>query len=117
MDTHYDCVKGTLKISMETYITSTVERFENFDLSAGVPFRELVGCLLWVTLCVMGPELLRVKDLARLCNSYTPADYAQALKVLRRVSDRKQHGLIFHRGSAGRELVPSATPHCDIWSK
>jgi hypothetical protein len=109
MDTHYDCVKGILKISMETYITSTVERFENFDLSAGVPFRELVGCLLWVTLCVMGPELLRVKDLARLCNSYTPADYTQALKVLRRVSDRKQHGLLFHRGSAGRELVPSST--------
>jgi hypothetical protein len=109
MDTHYDLEKGMLKISMETYIDMTVERFEGFDLSAGVPFRELVGCLLWVTLCVMGPELLRVKDLARRCNSYTPEDYKQALKVLRRVSDRKQHGLVFFRDSAGKEIIPSSS--------
>jgi hypothetical protein len=109
MDTHYDLEKGMLKISMETYITMMVERFEQFDLSAGVPFRELVGSLLWVTLCVMGPELLRVKDLARRCNSYTPDDYKQALKVMHRVSDRKNHGLIFSRGSAGKEVVPSSS--------
>ena len=109
MDTYYDKANGLLKISMETYIDSTVARFENFDLSAGVPFRELVGCLLWVTLCVMGPELLRVKDLARLCNSYTPDDYAKALKVLARVSVRKFQGLVFRRESAGRELIPSST--------
>jgi hypothetical protein len=109
MDTFYDLPKGLLKISMETYIDQTVERFEVFDLSAGVPFRELVGCLLWVTLCVMGPELLRVKDLARRCNSYTPDDYKQALKVLRRVSDRKTHGLVFIRGSAGKELIPASS--------
>jgi hypothetical protein len=109
MDTYYDRANGLLKISMETYIDSTVARFENFDLSSGVPFRELVGCLLWVTLCVMGPELLRVKDLARLCNSYTPEDYTRALKVLRRVSARKYQGLIFRRGSAGKELIPSST--------
>jgi hypothetical protein len=109
MDTYYDLPKGLLKISMETYIDQTVERFENFDLSAGVPFRELVGCLLWVTLCVMGPELLRVKDLARRCNSYTPDDYKQALKVLGRVSDRKHHGLVFNRGSARKELVPASS--------
>ncbi len=109
MDTFYDFKEGMLKISMETYIDQTVERFENFDLSAGVPFRELVGCLLWVTLCVMGPELLRVKDLARRCNSYTPDDYKQALKVLYRVSDRKHHGLVFTRGFAGKELIPSCS--------
>jgi hypothetical protein len=109
MDTYYDLANGVLKISMETYIDSTVARFDNFDLSAGVPFRELVGCLVWVTLCVMGPELLRVKDLARLCNSYTLDDYAQALKVLRRVSDRKHQGLVFHRGSADKELIPSSS--------
>jgi hypothetical protein len=107
MDTYYDKANGLLKISMETYIDSTMARFDNFDLSAGVSFRELVGCLLWVTLCVMGPELLRVKDLARLCNSYTPDDYVQALKVLRRVSARKYQGLFFRRGSAGKELIPS----------
>jgi hypothetical protein len=94
---------------METYIDQTVERFANFNSSSGVPFRELVGRLLWVTLCVMGPELLRVKDLARRCNSYTPGDYKHALKVFRRVSDRKHHGLVFTRGSAGKELTPSSS--------
>jgi hypothetical protein len=65
MDTLYNYEQGYLKLSMTTYIETTVARFESFDLSCGVPFRELVGCLLWVTLCVLGPELLRVKDLAR----------------------------------------------------
>jgi hypothetical protein len=50
-----------------------------------------------------------VKDLARRCNSYTPEDYKQALKVLRRVSDRKQHGLVFFRDSAGKEIIPSSS--------
>jgi len=65
MDTIYDVKKGYLKLHMETYIVSIHERFHSFDLSRGVPFREIVGCLLWVCLCVMGPELLRVKDLVR----------------------------------------------------
>jgi hypothetical protein len=43
----------------------------------------LIGCLLWVTLCVMGPELLRVKDLARRSNRYEVEDYQDALAVLR----------------------------------
>jgi hypothetical protein len=64
MDTLYDLGNGRLKLHMETYITQTYERFINFDLSHGVPFREIVGCLLWICLCVMGPELLRAKDLA-----------------------------------------------------
>jgi hypothetical protein len=65
MDTVYERDHGYLKISMETYITTTVDRFALFDTSRGVPFRELVGCLMWIKLCVMGPELIRVKDLAR----------------------------------------------------
>jgi hypothetical protein len=71
MDTYYDIKQGYLKLHMETYITSTYERFNGFDLTRGVPFREIVGCLLWICLCVMGPELLRVKDLARRSNVYT----------------------------------------------
>jgi hypothetical protein len=67
---------------MSTYIKSTVERFQDFDLSQGLPYRELVGSLLWIVLCVMGPELLRVKDLAKRSNFYTVEDYKDALRVL-----------------------------------
>ena len=58
MDTCYRRERGILKLSMESYISTTVERFKSFGTSRGYPYRELVGCLLWVTLCVMGPELL-----------------------------------------------------------
>jgi hypothetical protein len=107
MDTFYDRPLGILKISMESYIGNTVERFEHFDLSRGFPYRELVGCLLWITLCVMGPELLRVKDLARRSNSYNEDDYFEALAVLRRIALRREHGIVIRRGAAGNEIVPS----------
>jgi hypothetical protein len=107
MDTFYDRPRGFLKISMASYIANTVERFESFDLSRGFPFREIVGCLLWITLCVMGPELLRAKDLARRSNSYGEEDYFAALDVLRRISLRREHGIVIRRGGAGREIVPS----------
>jgi hypothetical protein len=108
MDTWYDRPAGFLKLSMESYIQTTVERFQDFNLSHGFPYRELVGCLLWITLNVMGPELLRVKDLARKSNSFDGEDYAVALKLLFRISARKGSGIIISRGAAGRELVPSA---------
>jgi hypothetical protein len=108
MDTVYQYDAGYLKLSMTTYIEATVARFEEFDLSCGVPFRELVGCLLWITLCVLGPELLRVKDLARRSNSYTTKDYQDGLKVLKRISDRKLHGIVIYRNAATRELLPSS---------
>jgi hypothetical protein len=109
MDTIYDLKKGYLKLHMETYIVSIHERFHAFDLSSGVPFREIMGCLLWVCLCVMGPELLRVKDLARLSNDYTEADFKSALKVLDRIYLRRTHGIVIVRGGAVTELVPSST--------
>ena len=109
MDTFYCRERGILKLSMESYISTTMERFENFDTSRGHPYRELVGCLLWVTLCVMGPELLRVKDLARRANKYTEDDYREALKVLKRVNARKEYGIVIARGAAGKELVPSSS--------
>jgi hypothetical protein len=107
MDTMYHRDEGYLKFTMTTYIDATVARFHQFDLSCGVPFRELVGCLLWITLCVMGPELLRVKDLARRSNNYTQADYQDGLKVLARISERKFHGIVFFRNAATRELLPA----------
>ena len=107
MDTMYDVEKGYLKIHMETYINMTKERFFNFDTSRGIPYREIVGCLLWVCLCVMGPELLRVKDLARRSNDYTLKDFKEALKVLDRMYERRTHGIIIMRGGAGSELTPS----------
>jgi hypothetical protein len=109
MDTCYQRERGIMKLSMENYIVTTVERFKTFDTSRGYPYRELVGCLLWITLCVMGPELLRVKDLARRSNEYTEGDYREALKVLKRVNARKEYGIVIARGAAGKELVPSSS--------
>ena len=96
---------------MTTYIQSTLERFQEFDLSKGVPYRELVGSLLWIVLCVMGPELLRVKDLANRSHKYTLEDYNDAIKTLHRIVSLKQFGIIFRRGAAGREYVPANTRH------
>jgi hypothetical protein len=107
MDTVYNWKEGYLKIHMETYIIATKERFKDFDTSRGVPFREIVGCLLWICLCVMGPELLRVKDLARRSNDYTAQDFKDALKVLDRIYDKRSYGIVIVRGGAGSELVPS----------
>ena len=109
MNVSYDLVLGELKLSMTSYIETTMERFRNFDLSQGFPYRELVGCLLWVTLNVMGPELLRVKDLARLSNSFGEQEYLVAMKVLKRVFVRRHHGIMIFRHAAGRELVPSSS--------
>jgi hypothetical protein len=108
MDTTYDSNLGVLKLSMTNYIETTVERFKGFDLSQGFPFRELIGCLLWITLNVMGPELLvlRTKDLARLSNSYTEESYNTALKVLQRIYVRRHHGIVILRHAAGKEVVP-----------
>jgi hypothetical protein len=109
MDTLYDAKKGYLKLHMETYIASIHERFHGFDVTKGFPFREIVGCMLWVCLNVMGPELLRVKDLARRSNEYTGDDYREALKVLNRIYARRTHGIVILRGAAGTEIIPSAT--------
>ncbi len=114
MDTTYNIDKWYLKLHMETYIVSIYERFHSFDLSKGVPFREIVGCLMWICLCIMGPELLRVKDLARLSNCYTKDDFQSALKVLDRVYARRTHGIVIVRGGAGSEIIPSSTR---VWAQ
>ena len=87
----------------------SMERFQNFDTTMGVPFREIVGSLLWIVLNIIGPELLRVKDLARRSNDFTPDDYADALKVLQRVYERRHCGIIYRRGGTGKEYVPSSS--------
>jgi hypothetical protein len=109
MDTSYDLSAGILTMQMTTYIKQTIERFQNFDLAQGVPYRELVGSLLWIVLCIMGPELLRVKDLARRSNNFTPQDYQDALQVLHRIDERKDCGIIYRRGAAGKERIPSSS--------
>jgi hypothetical protein len=108
MDTCYQRENGIMKLSMESYISTTMDRFRDFDTSQGYPYREVVGCLLWVTLCVMGPELLRVKDLARRSNEYTAVDYKEAMKVLKQIFSRREHRIVITRGAAGKELVPSS---------
>ncbi len=69
MDVDYDLANGILKMPMKTYlIETTMQRFQDFDTTQGVPYHEIVGSLLWITLCIMGPDLLRVKDSARRSN-------------------------------------------------
>jgi hypothetical protein len=108
MDTCYQRNRGIMKLSMESYVSNTMDRFRAFDTSRGYPYREIVGRLLWITLCVMGPELLRVKDLARRSNDYNAADYQVALKLLIRIYDRREHGIVLTRGAAGKESAPSS---------
>jgi hypothetical protein len=109
MDVDYDLNSGVLKMHMGTYIEATAQRFKDFDLSAGIPYRELVGSLLWIVLCVLGTELLRVKDLAKRCNKYVLEDYNDALKVLDRIVLSKHYGILFRRGGANKEFIPSKT--------
>ena len=70
-----------------------------------------MGSLLWIVLCVMGPELLRVKDLAKRSHKYTLEDYNDAVKTLHRIVSLKQFGIIFRRGAAGSEYIPANTRH------
>jgi hypothetical protein len=107
MDVEYNVDNGILKMHMKTYIEATLQRFQNFDLSQGVPFREITGSLLWIVFCVMGTELLRVKDLARRSNDFDENDYKDALKVLSRIAERKDYGILYKRGGAGNEYVPA----------
>ncbi len=109
MDVSYDREQGLLKMGMQTYIQSTLDRFTNFDVSRGPPYREIVGCLLWIVLCVVGPELVRVKDLARRSNNPTLLDYHDAFKVLKRIWKRRDVAIIYHRHGAQHEIVPSQT--------
>ncbi len=78
-------------------------------MSKGIPYRELVGSLLWRVLCVLGTELLRVKDLARRSNNFTADDYNDALSVLDRIQLQKDFGIIFRRSGAGHEYIPACT--------
>jgi hypothetical protein len=84
-----------------------MDRFAAFDLTLGVPYREIVGCLLWIVLWVVGPELVCVKDLAKRCNTPTLVDYNEAFKVLKRIYKSRSAVIIFKRGYAGREIVRS----------
>ena len=54
MDMLHDKPRGALRLHMGTYIRETVARFEDCDLSTGVPYREIVGCLLWACGCCHG---------------------------------------------------------------
>ncbi len=59
-----------------------------------------MGCLLWIVLCVVGPELIRVKDLARRSNAPTTEDYFLAVKALKRIAKRQDAVIQYRRSSA-----------------
>jgi hypothetical protein len=50
-----------------------------------------------------------VKDLARRANRFTPQDYQDALQVLHRIDERKDCGIIYRHGAAGKERIPSSS--------
>ena len=106
IDVEYRQAEGWLKFSMTTYIAETIARFQEADTSAGFPYRELVGCLLWIA-NVQGTVMMRIKDLARHCNSFGAVEYAAALRVLFRLDPKM--GIIFRKGGAYREAVPQLT--------
>jgi hypothetical protein len=58
---------------------------------------------------VVGPELIRVKDLARRSNAPTTEDYFLAVKALKRIAKRQDAVIQYRRSSAGRELIPLQT--------
>jgi len=80
--------------------------FEDCDLSTGVPYREIVGCLLWACGCCHGADLMRVKALASKCNDFTPDDFVTAMKVLYRLRARGEQGIAFKKGGAHCMRVP-----------
>jgi len=100
MDMVHDKPGGVLTLHMGTYIRETVSRFEDCDLSTGVPYREIVGCLLWACGCCHGADLMRVKALASKCNDFTPDDFVKAMKVLYRLRARGEQGIAFKKGGA-----------------
>jgi hypothetical protein len=109
LDVAYDRQVGKLTFSMGTYIKQAIERFAMADLSKGLPYRNLVGCLMWIACSVFGTILVRVKELARHCNAYTEKEYQLALKLLHSLDPST--GIIFLRGGAYHERVPQLTRH------
>jgi len=103
---------GKLTFSMGTYIKQAIERFAMADLSKGLPYRNLVGCLMWIACSVFGTILVRVKELARRCNAYTEKEYQLALKLLHSLDPST--GITFLRGGAYHERVPQLTRHGSV---
>ncbi len=95
-----------MSMGMATYISATMERVSNVDIALGCPYREIVRCLLWIVLCDNGPDLVRVKHLAKPCNAPSLLDYQDAVKFLKGLFKRLWKDF-FKRGYAGRELIPS----------
>jgi hypothetical protein len=85
------------------------------DLSKGLPYRNLVGCLMWIACSVFGTILVKVKELARHCNAYTEKEYNLALKLLHSLDPST--GIVFLRGGAYRERVPQLSRNGDSDSK
>ena len=62
---------------------------------------------MWISCCVFGTVLMRVKSLARHCNAFGAEEYAEALKVLHTLDPTV--GIVFRRGAAYCETVPELT--------
>jgi hypothetical protein len=77
------------------------------NLTQGLPYRNLIGCLMWLACSVFGTVLVQVKELARFSNSYTEKEYKAALHLLHSLDPTK--GIIFLRGGAYHERISQLT--------
>jgi hypothetical protein len=105
-DIDYNLTLGYVKISFDSYITRMLERFANVDLSKGAPFRELIGCLIWVTGNLHAQELIRVKTHGAHLNNFTEVEYDHAIQSMHIIAALAPYGIVYRRGGADKVCIP-----------
>ena len=117
---------GTLTISQQAFAENTAARFNvnsgrNTPLSTGLkleefdenepvgdwPFRELVGCLMWLANQTRPDIANAVRAVARYANKPREVHWKTAIGILEYVFSTSDFGITFQRGS-GLELVAFA---------
>ena len=87
-----------LPLAPGTIISKAEEGEELLD-TARYPYNELVGCLLYVSVCTRPDISFAVNRLARYMQAPTPRHWKQAINVLRYLISTKNEGLHFGGGS------------------
>jgi len=108
-DIEYNLTEKFVKISFKSYITRMLERFANVDLSKGAPMRELIGCLIWCTQNLHGPEMIKVKSHGPRLNDFTTTDYDDAIVTMHSVAKRADIGIVYRHGGAAKVFVPPSS--------
>ena len=84
-----------------------LEEFDENEPVGDWPFRELVGCLMWLA-NQTGPDIANaVRAVARYANKPREVQWRTAIGILEYVFSTSDFGMTFHKGS-GLELVAFA---------